>query len=156
MSSAITQYLRDAEAGRVRAFDGGDYTPAGLRSLRRTLEHVEAAAGAVGGTDLRAMNARELERLGWQVVDYAGLPPSRAPAVIDAIRRLSTYTRTESPAEPPPRYRQMPERATAPSGPVRTPTETMLALGAQLSRWIERMMVIALLLTALGLGLALL
>jgi hypothetical protein len=157
LGTAISLYLRDAESGRVRAFDGGDYSPAGLRSLRRTLDHVESAVGALGLADLHAMNAKELESLGWQVVDYAGLPPSRAPAVVEALRRLSTYSRTESPSDPPPRIRAVPAGAPAPAGtpPTPTPTHTMLTLGAVVGAWIERVMVIALVLTAIGLALAL-
>jgi hypothetical protein len=174
LGTAISRYLRDAETGRVPAFDGGDYSPAALRSLRRTLDHVASAVGALGLADLHAMNAKELESLGWQVVDYAGLPPSRAPVVVDALRRLSTYSRTESPADPPPRTRRYtytrtestaeprprtrfePASAPAPAGTLgRTPTHTMLALGTRLGAWIERVMVIALLLTAIGLALAL-
>lgn len=156
LGTAISRYLRDAEHGRVRAFDGGEYSPAALRSLRRTLAHVEAAAGAFDLSQLDAMTRRELEQLGQQVVDYEGLPPSRAPAVVDALRRLSTYTRTETGAEPPPRVRLTPEDAPAPTGAVRTPTHTMIALGAHVSVWIERIMVAALVLTAFGLALALL
>jgi hypothetical protein len=155
LGTAISRYLRDAEAGRVRAFDGGDYSPAGLRSLRRTLDHVESAVGALGLADLHAMNAKELEALGWQVVDYAGLPPSRAPVVVETLRRLSTYSRTDSPADPPPRIRPVPASAPAPAGTPRTPTHTMLTLGAGVGAWIERVMVIALVLTAIGLALAL-
>src|SRR5215218_10011976 len=59
LGTAIARYLRDAEAGGVRAFDGSEYSPAGLRSLRRTLDQVEAAVGAMGLADLRARDARE-------------------------------------------------------------------------------------------------
>jgi hypothetical protein len=155
LGTAISRYLRDAEQGRVPAFGGGDYSPAGLRSLRRTLAHVEAAAGTLDLAGLGAMSSSELERLGRQVVEYEGLPPSRAPAVVDALRRLSTYTRTETAAEPPPRIRPAPEAAPPSPGTVRTPTHTMLALGAHLSVWIERIMVAALVLTVIGLALAL-
>ena len=48
LGDAIADYLRAAEAGIVRDADGRTYTPAALRSLRRTLTSVDAAVGDLG------------------------------------------------------------------------------------------------------------
>ena len=79
-----------------------------------------------------------------------GLAPSRLGPIVDALRRCW----------PPRASRRRPLASRAPD-PVHerrqspTPTFTMLALGAQVGVWIERIVVIAFVLTAIGLALAL-
>ena len=171
VGALIASYVRDAEAGRTRDPAGGTYTPAALRSLRRSLDHVEAAAGDV---DLTVVDDAGLELLGRQVVHHAGLPQSRLGSIVHALRVLSAYAAGRAPAGPPPtdplpwadppRWTDLPPRAAAPraSEPdpaaapeARTPTFTLLALGARVSAWIERIIVIAFVLTAIGLALEL-
>jgi hypothetical protein len=144
LGAAIARYLEDAETGRARAADGAPYTPAALRSLRRSLEHVHAALPAMSVPELRALNAEELESLGRQIAGDEG----HTPVIVDALRRLWASARAESAPEPPPGVPPAP-------APVPTPTQAVLLLGAQASAWIERAMVIALVLTAIGLAVAL-
>jgi hypothetical protein len=171
LGALIAAYLRAAEAGRTLNRAGRRYSPAEVRSLQRALAQVEAAAGPVGANLLGAMDAAALERLGWQVIDHGGLPPSRLGTIVDALRGLSAYTAAKPrpaeprpPAEPAP-WVDPPRRAAAErsheQGPAaapesRTPTFTMLALGAQVSAWTERIIVIAFALTVIGLALELL
>jgi hypothetical protein len=145
LGAAIARYLEDAETGRARAADGAPYTPPGLRSLRRSLEHVHAALPAMSVPELRALNAEELESLGRQIAGDDG----HTPVIVDALRRLWASARAETAPDPPP-----PGNLPAPA-PVPTPTQAVLLLGAQASAWIERAMVIALVLTAIGLAVAL-
>ncbi len=138
-------------------------------------------AGDVDAGSLAAMNDAELEQLGRRVVIDAGLPPSRLGSIVHALRCLSAYAAGRRaagppPAEPlpwadpprwtdPPRWREPPpRRAAAPHAPepepaaapeASTPTFTMLALGAHVSTWIERILVIAFVLAAIGLALEL-
>jgi hypothetical protein len=185
VGALIAGYLRDAETGRTRDPAGGIYSPASLRSLRRSFDHIEAVAGHTDAAVLRVMDDAALERLGRQVVDQDGLPPGQLGPIVHALRCLSEYAAGRSPAEPltwvdppaspdPPRWADRlprataayrpppaetqhasePDPAAAPEAP--TPTFTMLALGAHVSAWIERIVVIAFVLTAIGLALELL
>jgi hypothetical protein len=102
------------------------------------------------------------------LIAYAGAesPPRREPTPwvepptwVDPPRRVELPTWVD----PPPRTAA---RAPAPAAPApqpppaapeaRTPTFTMLALGAQVSAWLQRIIVIAFVLTAIGLALELL
>jgi len=176
LRALIQAYLSAAEAGRTLDRAGRRYTTAGVRSLRRALAQVAAADEPVDAGALSVMDARALERLGRRVVDDAGLPPSRLTTIVDALRGLSAYAgarrgaepppaaplpwtdpapapRPEPPpwlAEPPPPRVSQSDPAAAPEA--RTPTLTMLALGAHVGTWIERILVIAFVLTACGHG----
>jgi hypothetical protein len=190
LGTLITAYLRAAESGRTLDRSGNPYSAARVRSLRRALGQVEAAAGPLDPAALNVMDAAALERLGRQVVDHAGLPASRLETIVDALRGLSAYAgagrpradrlrrREPFPWPDPPSWLDPPSRAeahepaptsqraaaresTPPPPPAaapeaRTPTFTMLALGAQVSAWTQRIIVIAFVLTAIGLALELL
>jgi hypothetical protein len=150
LGPAIAAYLRDAEAGRALDAAGQRYTPAGLRSVQRALGHVDAALGdmklsAVDDTDRAAV-----EELARRVADHEGLPPSRTGPVVDALSTLFAYATWQRPDPAPPPAGPAPSPADT-----KTPTFTMLALGAQVGTWIERIIVIAFVLTAIGLALAL-
>jgi hypothetical protein len=189
LGALITAYLHAAETGRTLDRSGKPYSPAGVRSLRRALAQVEAAAGPLEPAALKLMDAAALDRLGQRVVEHAGLPTGRLGTIVEALRGLSAYTGAGRwPAGPPPRREPTPlveppqwvdpprrsaapepaprppraVRAAPPAPPpaaapeARTPTFAMLALGAQVSAWAERIVVIAFVLTAIGLALELL
>jgi hypothetical protein len=169
LGTTIAAYLRDAEAGRAVDAAGRPYTPAGLRGLRRALVHVEAQATSTELAAADAMGAAALERLGRQIVANAGLPPGRLGSIVAALRELSAYAAGDMWSDPPglrpgaqrpadpPRWERPPHPAEAPSGygAAGTPTYAMVALGAQVSAWLQRIIVIAFVLTAIGLALEL-
>jgi len=162
LGTVIAAYLHDAEGGRALGPDGGPYSPAALRRVRVALGHVDAAAGGLDPGVLGAMDAGELEQLGRRAVDRAGLSPSRLPFVLQALHSLSAYAadRNGAAAAPAPAAAAAPAAATAATAAVpppdpRTPTYAMLALGAQLGTWTERIIVIAFVLTVIGLALEL-
>jgi hypothetical protein len=180
-TTVIADFLRDAEAGRASDAAGNPYSPAALRCLRRALVHVDAALGTsrLPGAE---MDHALVEELGWRVIHETGVPPSRLASVVDALAGLVSYATWQRPAALPqwsrPAPRQ-PERSWErparrhlqdpfPPDPLaepmarpvsdtepRTPTFSMLALGAQVGAWMERIIVIAFVLTAIGLALAL-
>lgn len=125
---------------------GDGHSAAELRSMRRALEQIEAGAGGLDHAALAAMDERSRARLAWQIVDDAGLPPGRLVTIAEALRSLAAYApeATEPSSSSP---RAAPE--------TRTPTFAMVALGAHVSAWVERIIVIAFVLTAIGLALAL-
>jgi hypothetical protein len=143
----IDDYLRAAEAGQALDIDGSPYTPAGLRRLRRSLAPVQAAARSL---DLSVLDhdAAAPERLGRQVVEHERLPPSRLGPIVAALRSVCAFAVTGAPATP-----ATEDRSDAPE-PL-TPTYAMLALGAHVGAWTERIIVIAFVLTAIGLALEL-
>jgi hypothetical protein len=170
VGTLIVDFLRDAQAGRTRDPASGAHTAAALRSLRRSLDPVDEAIGRLDASVLREADEADLERIGRQVIDQAALPPSRLRAIEHALRSLSAYSSGRRPAEPlswtersmwpdrPPRRRVTPPASPPdpPSAPeARSPTFTMLALGAHVSSWIERFVVIAFVLTAIGLAIEL-
>jgi hypothetical protein len=153
LGTVIPEYLRAAESDRVPAPDGNPYTPAGLRSMRRALDHGAAEAGGMDHAAVAALDERSRARLAWQIVDDAGLPPTRLVSIVEALGCLSAYTpQSAGPPADRPRAAPSPKPALEPS----TPTFTMLALGAHVSAWMERIIVIAFVLTAIGLALELL
>jgi hypothetical protein len=160
-STVIAEYLREAEAGRALDAAGGSYSPAELRSLRRSFAHVGAVLGDVQLSAVADADRAALEELGWQVIDQTALPPSRIGPIVDALNTLFAYYTWQRPVEPPrwqrPARRRPVEPPPQPAGDSesRTPTDTMLVLGAQVGAWMERIIVIAFLLTAIGLALAL-
>ena len=173
VGALIVDFVRDAEAGRARDTAGGAYTAATLRSLRRSLDQVDATIGRLDSSLLMTAGEADLERLGRKVVDVAGLPPSRLDAIVHALGCLSAYASGRRPAElaswvdrarwpeQPPWADRPPRMASPASDPAvapgaRTPTFTMLALGAHVGTWIERTVVIAFGLTAIGLAIELL
>jgi hypothetical protein len=145
LETVIPDYLRAAEAGRVLDASGHRYSAAALRSLQRTLAHVEATLGDVELTQVARADGVGLEALAWRVIDRAGLPPSRLAPTVEALRLLSASGTPQPPAPPP----SDPVRDL----PARSPTYTMLALGAEVGVWIQRIIVIAFVLTAIGLAL---
>ena len=168
LATVIREYMQAAEASQVPALDGKPYTPAGVRSLRRALTVIEAEAGAMDAAAVAGMDAPTLERLGEQVVDRASLPQGRLGSIMYALRSLSAYAADQAdPPQPQPQSRPEPEPApsfapvdaelTPPpaAGEARTPTFAMLALGAHIGAWTERIIVIAFVLTAIGLALEL-
>jgi hypothetical protein len=154
----VTDYLRDADAGRAVDADGAPLTAAGLRSLRRSLVHVQAHATGAELAAADALGATALERLACQIVDDAGLPRARVVAMVAALRGLSAYASADTWADLPPRPRDLPPRRSEPAEATPStgsPTYAMLALGAQAGAWMQRIIVIAFVLTAIGLALAL-
>ena len=140
----IDEYLREADAGRVLDLDGSAYTPAGLRRLRRALTPVQAVAGTL---ELATLDHGEHapEQLGRQVVEQAGLPPSRLEPIVAALRSVCGFAAEGG------RGARATERPLG--GPkAATPTDAMLILGAHVGVWTERIIVIAFVLAAIGLA----
>jgi hypothetical protein len=159
LGTVIPDYLRAAEAGDVPDPNGRMYSATALRGLRRTLADVDAILGDVALTDIHDADEAALEALAWRVVDRGSLPPSRLATIIDALGRLSAWAEPgpragrRPRAEPAPHPSPPPPRPPSVSGAARTPTFTMLALGEHVGVWIERIIVIAFVLTAIGLAL---
>jgi site-specific recombinase XerC len=130
------------------------------RDLRSALSHVSAELGTM---PVRAVRARHLVVM-IDKLHAAGLSARRELAVLDALSELFAFAvaRGLVPATPmptpPPRERRLPPLAAPP--PVvetaRTPTMTMIALGARVAAWTAWLMSIgfALLLLALVIELA--
>ena len=87
LGAVIAEFLRAAEAGRVRRADGARYGRDDLRALRGALSHVASELGTRGVGAIR----------GWQIelvldrLRDAGLPERRVTAVVDALRSLFAY-----------------------------------------------------------------
>ena len=87
LGAVIAEFLRAAEAGRVRRADGARYGRDDLRALRGALSHVASELGARGVSTIR----------GWQIelvldrLRDAGLPQRRVTAVVDALRSLFAF-----------------------------------------------------------------
>ena len=87
LGAVIAEFLRAAEAGRVRRADGARYGRDDLRALRGALSHVASELGTRGVGTIR----------GWQIelvldrLRDAGLPERRVTAVVDALRSLFAY-----------------------------------------------------------------
>jgi hypothetical protein len=144
----IAEYLREADAGRALDVDGSAYTPAGLRRLRRALSPVQAVAGSLDLAALDHVHADTPAQLGRQVVEHAGLPPSRVEPIVAALRSLCGYAAARR------RSARATERRRGSDG-APTQTDAMLALGARVGAWTERIIMIAFVLTAIGLALEL-
>jgi hypothetical protein len=159
LGTVIPDYLRAAEAGDVPDPNGRMYSATALRGLRRTLADVDAILGDVALTHIHAADDVALESLAWRVIDRGGLPPSRLGTIIDALRRLSAWAEPGPRAGWRPQAEHAPDPSPSPPSPrtlsraARTPTFTMLALGEHVGVWIERIIVIAFVLTAIGLAL---
>jgi hypothetical protein len=102
VGALISDFLLDAEAGLARDPAGGTYTPASLRSVRRSLAQVEAAAGHLDAGALKVMDNAGFALLGRQVVHHAGLPASRLGSIVHALLVLSAYAAGRAPAGPQP------------------------------------------------------
>jgi len=158
LGTIVNDYMRDATAGRAGDAAGVPYTAAGLRSLERTLVHIGAHATLADLTAAGALGAAARERLARRIVDDADLPPGRHESIAAALAGLIDYTVGDSWIDPPPRRpgrRVRTAEAAATAAVSRTPTHAMLALGAQVSAWMQRVVVIAFVLTAIGLALEL-
>ena len=140
LSTVIRQYVGAAKADALP----GTHSPAALRSMRRALANVELVAAGLDHAELAALDDRSRSRLARQIVDDAGLSPDRLVTIDEALRALAAFT--PQAGDPPPRA--------APESP--TPTVAMANLGGHVSLWMERLIVIAFGLTAIGLALALL
>ena len=136
-------------------------SPAERRELRAALSHVDAELGAM---PLRAVGSRHLTAV-LDDLDDAGLSARRQTAVVDALHSLYAFAiaRGLVPADPlaePARLRRRPRAprtaALAEPPPARTPTLTMVALGARVAVWTAWAMTIifGLLLAALVIELA--
>jgi hypothetical protein len=165
LAALIDEFLRAAE--RDGAFDGAGnrYSPAAVRSLRRALLLVRATLGAMP-VHLAALDRDSIADMAWRTIEERALAPSRFDSLADAMHSLVAYAACQRPAvQTPSRAGALPRIALEPpaesaprphSQPASiTPTSTMLLLGARAGRWIERVIVLALVLTAIGLALAL-
>jgi site-specific recombinase XerD len=145
LGSVIAAFLRDAEAGDVRAA-GRTYTRAELRDLRGALTHVAAALGPLDVAELRSRDVRGLvDELG-----AAGLRPERVSAIVDALRSVYAYAMGRGLVTTSPLVGLAPAAGDGPS-----PTTAIVQLGEQLARWTVRLMVMLFVLAAVGLAVAL-
>jgi site-specific recombinase XerD len=87
LGAVIAQFLRAAEAGRVRRADGARYGREDLRALRGALSYVASELGPRPAGTIRAW---QIESLLDRLRD-AGLSPQRRAAVVDALRSLFAY-----------------------------------------------------------------
>jgi site-specific recombinase XerC len=146
LGAFIADFLEGARAGVVRAPGGSAYTPAELRSLRGALSHVTSELGA---RDVAELRSRDVRALVDGLLD-AGLSPTRAGAILDALRQVYAYAVERGLVTASPLVGLAPA---APEGP--SPTTAMLELGEQLARFTGRLMVLLLVLAAVGFAVAL-
>jgi hypothetical protein len=152
----------DSSVGAViAAFAEATDPGRGRRELRSPLSHIDAELGTM---PIRRVRARHVVAL-LDDLRAAGLSPKRQMAVINALHSLFAFaiTRrlvTESPmaeVAPPARDDGPPTPAAAPASPraepeeQRTPTLTMLALGARVAWWTA--LIVTMTFVALALGL---
>jgi site-specific recombinase XerC len=152
----IAEFLRAAEAGRVRRADGARYGRADLRALRAALSHVASELGARGVGTIS----------GWQIESFldrlrdAGLSPQRLAAVVDALRSLFAYAIgrglvTASPvvglAVPEDEFDAPIRRTGTRVRETPTPTGGMLLLGEQVAKRTIGVIVVAFVLLAVAL-----
>jgi hypothetical protein len=146
LGALIADFLDGAQAGVVRAPGGSPYTPADVRRLRGALSHVTSELGDRDVAELRPGDVRVLVD---ELLD-AGLPPTRAGAIVDALRSVYVYARERGLVTTSPLVRL------APAAPEElSPTTAMLELGEQLARLTGGVTVLLFALTAVGLAVAL-
>jgi site-specific recombinase XerD len=146
LGSVVSEFLGAAEAGSARAPGGDRYTPDELRTLRRSLAHASTELGSLPVGELRTRDVRKLiDELG-----EAGLPPSRAEEIVDALRAVYAYAMQHDIVTTSPLVGLAP--AAAREGP--SPTTAMIELGQDLARWGVRLMVMLFVLAAVGLAVA--
>jgi len=146
LGTLIADFLDGARTGTVRAPGGAHYTPAQLRELRGALTHVTSELGA---RDVGELRSRDVRALVDELLD-AGLSPSRAGAIVDALRPVYAFALERGLVTTSPLVGLAPA---APGNP--SPTTAMLELGEQLARSAGRLMVLLLVLAAVGLAVAL-
>jgi site-specific recombinase XerC len=143
LGALIDGFLESAETD-------GNYTREQLRDLRGTLAHVVASelalqdAGAVSGSEVHALV---------DSLRTAGVPARRAGEVVHSLRLVYAHAIASglvrsSPLVGVAAVEQ--DEAPAPS-----PTTAILALGAGVVNWLVRLIVVASVLTAIGLAVAL-
>jgi hypothetical protein len=111
VSVVIADFLDAAEAGDLRGHSGGRLTRAELRELRAALAYVAAGLGTMRLRNLRDGDVEELlDRL-----DAEGLSSRRIIGIVGAVHALRSYALEAD----------------------RSPTHTMLALGAKVATSIE-------------------
>jgi hypothetical protein len=141
----------------IVAFAGASDEPGERRELRSALSHVDAELGTM---PIRAVRARHIVAL-LDELRAAGLSPRRRMAVTDALHSLfgfavarglvtasPLFEATSHREDEPPR-----RRATAPphTEEPRTPTLTMVALGAKVAWWTALVVTIGFATMVLGL-----
>ena len=123
------------------------HTPPGAHGAAAVIAAYLRDAEAADLAAVGSLDSAGLAQLGSAVVERAGVRPSRACATVEALFALRRYTVDGAQAGPPP--------AVQPSASTPTPTDTMLQLGAHVGTWVERIIVVAFALTAIGLALEL-
>jgi len=152
VESVIADFLREAQEGRALAIGGRPYTRDELRELRAALTHIASELGTMSVEDVRGWDVHALvDRL-----REAGLSPGRLSSVVEGFRSLYVYADRRKLIErspvPGPASLGQDERADGESGDVPSPTDAMLALGAQVVNWTERLVLLAFILVVLALG----
>jgi site-specific recombinase XerC len=146
LGALIADFLDGAQAGVVRAPGGSPYTPADVRRLRGALSHVTSE---LGDRDVAELRPRDVRALVDELLD-AGLSPTRAAAIVDALRPVYAYARERGLVATSPLV------GLAPAAPKESsPTSAMLELGERLARLTGGVMVLLFALTAVGLAVAL-
>jgi hypothetical protein len=141
LGALITDFLESAEKD-------DEYTREQLRELRGTLAHVVYSdlavedAGAVTGSDVHAL----VESLRTD-----GVGARRAGEVVHSLRLVFAHAIAGGLVRTSP----LVGVAAVDEAPAPSPTTAMLALGASVVDWLVRLIVIAFVLTAIGLAVAL-
>jgi hypothetical protein len=146
LGALIADFLKSAETD-------GDYTREQLRDLRGSLAHVVASklavqdAGAVSGADVHAL-VDELRT--------DGVPAQRAGQVVHSLRLVFAHAIASGVVRSSPLVGVAAVADADPdTTPSPSPTTAMLMLGAGLVDWLVKLIVIAFVLTAIGLAVAL-
>jgi site-specific recombinase XerD len=146
LGALIADFLQSAETD-------GDYTREQLRDLRGTLAHVVASPlavqdpGAVSGADVQAL----VEQL-----RTSGVSAQRAAEVVHSLRLVFAHAIARGLVRSSPLVgvaAVADEGTGATSSP--SPTTAIIALGAGVVDWLVKIIVIAFVLTAIGLAVAL-
>jgi hypothetical protein len=146
LGALIADFLDGARTGVVRAPGGLPYTPTDLRRLSGALSHVTSELGAYDVAELRSCDVRALVD---GLLD-AGLSPTRARAIVDALHPVYAYALERGLVTTSPLVGLAPAATEGPS-----PTTAMLELGEQLAKFTGGLMVLLLVLAAMGLAVAL-
>jgi site-specific recombinase XerC len=147
LDTLITQFLRDAEDGRVRAGD--------LRELRGALAHIGSELGTLPVDEVQPLDVqRVIEQL-----RRAGLPPARLRSIVEALRSLYAYAIGRGLVRTSPVVGVTPTDDEGDARAVRTdahtPTEAVLALAGSAVSLLTRTAVVAFVLIVAALVVAL-
>ena len=150
-SRPLPQLTGDSTLGEVIAgYLGADPADGDRRGVRSALSHVAAELGTMPIRRVRPRNVAAL----LDDLEEAGISPRREAAIVDALHAVFAFAAARGLiAEDltPARVRRPRERTASEPRAVRTPTLTMVALGARVAFWTSWLIVVGFLVLVLAL-----